>query len=313
MTNPLCRMLGIQYPILLGGMLLAGRAPLVTAVSEGGGLGILGAGRMRPKVLEAEIAEIRAHTQNPFGVNLPLRSPKAEILAQVITEMKVPVVTTSAGSPDLYTSFLKDRGVTVLQVSSTVKQALKAQKAGVDAVVAEGFEAGGFMGKDHVTTMALIPQVVDALDIPVIAAGGIADGRGLAAALCLGAAGIQVGTRFLAATECSIPAPYKKALLMASDTDTQVVGNPSGGAHRTLKKELMQAATVALQQTPMASNEAAEWAQALASLQGSHTTSGGSAGQGAGLIREIRPASEIIERIMAQASQTARGLTELLT
>lgn len=290
MGNPVCELLGIRWPILLGGMLHWGRARLVAAVSEAGGLGILGAGRMRPEALVREIEQVRSLTGRPFGINIPLRAGKVDSLIDAALQAGGRVFATSGGSPALYAGYLKQRGAIVIHVTASVKQAVKAWQAGVDAIVAEGWESGGMLGADRVTTLALVPQVVDAVDVPVIAAGGIADGRGMAAAFALGAAGIQMGTRFLAAAECEIPADYKTAILLAGDTDTAAVENASGVALRTLKKALLEKALAA---SPDAGGD------------GETIPHGRSAGQGAGLIHEILPAGEILRRIVHQAAETA--------
>jgi enoyl-[acyl-carrier protein] reductase II len=293
MGNPVCDLLGIRWPILLGGMLHWGRARLAAAVSEAGGLGVLGAGGMQPEALLREIGLVRALTRQPFGVNIPLRAGKAESLIEAALAAAVEVFALSGGSPALYTGYLKQRGATVIGVTASVQQAVKAWQAGVDAIVAEGWESGGILGVDRVTTLALVPQVVDAVGVPVIAAGGIADGRGMAAALALGAAGIQMGTRFLAAVECGIPADYKAALVLAGDSDTAALENASGVALRTLKKALLEKALAA---------------SSGAGGDGETVPHGRAAGQSAGLIHEILPAGEIIRRIVQQAAEAAAAL-----
>lgn len=305
MSNRLCEVLGLKLPIILGGMMFVGLPPLVAAVSRAGGLGLLGAGRMTPRELSIAVREIRALTDGPFGVNLPLRTPKVDQLVTAVLEEAVPVVSTSAGDPGRYTRALREGGCKVIHVAAMVSQARKAQKAGVDAVVAEGGESGGFLSKNPVSTLALVPQVVDAVSVPVIAAGGIVDGRGVAASFALGAQGVQMGTRFLAALECALPAAYKQALLQAQDIDTEVMLNASGAGRRILKKELIQDAARAI-----AKREASDLNH-LGSLReagGPSSRRGYSAGQGAGLIHEVLPADEIVVSLMKQALQVANGL-----
>lgn len=300
MINPICDLLGIQYPILLGGMLYAGRARLVAAVSEAGAIGILGAGRMAAGELHRELALIRETTDKPFGINIPLRAPHPEILIAAALDASVQIFATSGGSPAGFTDRLKKAGATVIHVVATVRQALHAQTAGVDAVVAEGCDSGGVLGKERVTTLTLVPQVVDAVHLPVIAAGGIADGRGMAAAFALGAVGIQMGTRFLACEECDIAPDYRQAVVMAGDTDTMVVEHASGVALRTLKKNLLQQAAAAV------SNRESESARGTETFPRMDLPGHGrSAGQSAGLIHEVLPAREIIRRIMVQAGEVA--------
>jgi len=310
MSNVLCDMMEIKYPVLLGGMLFVGRARLVSAVSEAGGLGILGAGAMGPEMLRREIQQIRKLTNLPFGINIPLRSPMAEDLVQVVLQASVRVVSTSAGSPSRFTSLLKERGIIVLHVVPTVAHALQAQDAGVDAVVAEGSESGGYINLDEVTTMALVPQVVDAVSIPVIAAGGIADARGLVAALALGAVGIQMGTRFLATEESDIPDDYKRAILLARDTDTVVVREKKA-AHRDLKMELIERVSGSKMGPLLTADEVFSLLEKgpLKQLPKWVVTS---AGQSAGLIHEIMAVEEMIHRLIDGARKVMASLPERL-
>ena len=312
MGNVLCDMMGIRHPILLGGMLFVGRARLVAAVSRAGGLGILGAGAMKPDELREEIGRVRAFTDCPFGVNIPVRSPRAQALAQVAVQESVNVVSTSAGSPFLYTHFLKENRITVIHVVPTVAHAVRAQEAGVDAIVAEGSESGGYISLEEVTTLALVPQVVDAVKVPVIAAGGIADARGLVAALALGAVGIQMGTRFLATLECDIPPDYKRAILVATDIDTIVVRGERT-AHRDLKKELIDRVRESREGPSMEVEEmvASFERGSIGDLaEGRTVWSVRSAGQSAGLVRDVLPAEEVIHRIMKEAVQLMASLPE---
>lgn len=287
-----------------------GRARLVSAVSEAGGLGILGAGAMGPEILQREIQQIRKLTNLPFGINIPLRSPMAEDLVQVVLQASVSVISTSAGSPSRFTSLLKERGIIVLHVVPTVAHALQAQDAGVDAVVAEGSESGGYINLDEVTTMALVPQVVDAVSIPVIAAGGIADARGLVAALALGAVGIQMGTRFLASEEADIPDDYKRALLLAQDTDTVVVREKKA-AHRDLKRELIERVSGS-EMGPLLNADEIFSLLEKGTLRQLPKWVVSSAGQSVGLIHEIMGVEEMIHRLIDGARKVMASLTERL-
>lgn len=214
------RLLGIEYPIIQAGMIWASGWRLASAVSNAGGLGIIGAGSMRPEVLKEHIQKCKAATDKPFGVNLPLLYPDIDQLIAEVVSGQVPIVFTSAGNPKTWTSYLKEKGILVVHVVSSAAFALKAQLAGCDAVVAEGFEAGGHNGREETTTLCLIPQVVEAVSIPVIAAGGIATGKSMLAAMVLGAEGVQMGSRFVASVEASSHASFKKAVMEAREGDT---------------------------------------------------------------------------------------------
>ena len=221
-NNRLTQLLHMEYPIIQAGMIWASGWKLASAVSRAGGLGILGAGSMYPDVLRDHIRKCKAATDRPFGVNLPLLYPDIEKHIEIIIENRVPVVITSAGSPKTWTSILKDKGIRVVHVVSSSAFAQKAVAAGCDAVVAEGYEAGGHNGREETTTMVLIPQVVQAVSIPVIAAGGIATGQQMLAALALGASGVQIGTRFLASEESSAHPDFKKKVIEAKEGDTHL-------------------------------------------------------------------------------------------
>lgn len=307
--NRICEMLGIRYPIFLGGMAHVSRAPLVAAVSEAGGLGIIGAGGMAPADLEREITEVRKLTGKPFGVNLMLMDPGVPELVEVVVRERVPVVTTGAGSPGKYMERLKGAGIKVFPVVPAVALAVRVERMGADGVIAEGMESGGHIGT--VTTMALVPQVVDAVRIPVVAAGGIADGRGMAAALALGAEGVQMGTRFLASEEAPVHPNYKRAVLEAGDRDTIVTGRVLGRPVRCLTNRLTR--TLARYDREGRDPEEFE-ALAVGGLrravyEGDLETGSLMAGQIAGLIREILPVRVIIERTVAQAKEIlSRGV-----
>lgn len=219
-NNRVCGLFGTEYPIVQAGMVWCSGWRLASAVSNAGGLGLLGAGSMYPEVLREHIQKCQAHTDKPFGVNVPLLYPEIDKLIQIIVEEGVRIVFTSAGNPSLWTGILKDKGLTVVHVVSSVKFAVKAAGAGVDAVVAEGFEAGGHNGREETTTLVLVPMVADAVSVPVIAAGGIADGRAMLAALALGAEAIQVGTRFAASAESSAHAHFKQRVAESKEGDT---------------------------------------------------------------------------------------------
>ncbi|MGB3590561.1 MAG: DUF561 domain-containing protein [Nonlabens sp.] len=226
MKNAVTSLLNIKYPIIQGGMIWASGHKLVTAVSNAGGLGLIGAGSMYPDVLKHHIKKTKANTNQSYGVNVPLLYTDLEEILEIIIAEKVPIVFTSAGNPKTHTQRLKEAGITVVHVVSSAKFAIKSQEAGVDAVVAEGFEAGGHNGREETTTMALIPQVTAAVDIPVIAAGGIASGKSMLAAMALGAQGVQVGSRFVATHEASSHINFKNAVVEASE----------GATHLTLKE-----------------------------------------------------------------------------
>jgi enoyl-[acyl-carrier protein] reductase II len=221
--NRISQLFNIQYPVIQAGMIWCSGWELASAVSNAGGLGLIGSGSMYPDILRTHIIKCRKATEQPFGVNLPLLYPQTEEHIQVILEEKVKIVFTSAGNPKKYTSILKENGITVVHVVANVKFAKKCEEAGVDAVVAEGFEAGGHNGIEETTTMCLIPQVVNAVKIPVIAAGGIASGRTMLAAFALGAEGVQVGSRFAASVESSAHENFKQAIILADEGSTQLM------------------------------------------------------------------------------------------
>ena len=220
--NRITDILGVKYPIIQAGMVWCSGWELASAVSNAGGLGIIGAGSMYPDVLRLHIQKCKEQTNRPFAVNLPLLYPSIDDHIQSIIEFKVPVVFTSAGSPKKWTSTLKEHGIKVVHVVSNVRFAQKSEMAGVDAIVAEGFEAGGHNGREETTSMCLIPMIVDAVNIPVIAAGGIGSGRSMAAAFALGAEGVQIGSRFVATPESSAHAEFKKAVVLAKEGETEL-------------------------------------------------------------------------------------------
>jgi len=285
------------------------RPPLVVAVSQAGGLGIIGAGSLPPEVLASQIAEVRAQTQRPFGVNLMLMDPRVQEQVEVVLRARVPMVTTGAGSPAKYMDVLKGAGIKVFPVVPAVALAQRMEKLGADGVIVEGMESGGHVGTE--TTMALVPQVVDAVSIPVVAAGGIADGRGMAAALALGAEGVQVGTRFLACEEAPVHEKYKQAVLKASDRATIVTGRTLGRPVRCLLNKLTRtlARYEAEGQDPEEFESLAVGGLRRAVYEGDLVTGSLMAGQVVGLIHEIKPAAEIIEEMVRTAAEIlSRGV-----
>ncbi len=220
MSNRICELFNVRYPIIQGGMIWCSGWRLASAVSNEGGLGIIGSGSMYPEVLDEHISKCKSATNKPFAVNLPMLYPDIDKHIETIIKHKVPIVFTSAGNPKTYTSYLKQHNITVVHVVSSVKFALKAQEAGVDAVVAEGFEAGGHNGRDETTTLCLIPMVSKAIQVPLIAAGGIGTGRAILAAMNLGAEGVQMGSRFVASEESSAHEGFKQKVIEASEGDT---------------------------------------------------------------------------------------------
>lgn len=221
--NRICKLLGIDFPIISGGMVWCSGNKLASAVSKQGGLGLLGAGSMYPNILKEHIIKTKNSTSKPFGVNIPLMYPDVEEIIKIIIDEHVPVVFTSAGNPKTWTGTLQKEGIKVVHVVSSTKFALKSQDAGVDAIVAEGFEAGGHNGREETTTMCLIPAVVDAVEIPVIAAGGIGSGKAMAAAFCLGAEGVQIGSAFALTKESSAHDNFKKLATSINEGDTQLL------------------------------------------------------------------------------------------
>lgn len=235
-NNRICKQLGIKYPIFQGAMAWIADASLASAVSNAGGLGIIAAGNAPVEFVRAEIKKVKELTDKPFGVNIMLLSPFVDDIVNLVCEEKVKVVTTGAGNPSKYVEQFNEAGVELIPVVPSVAMAKKMERIGAKAVIAEGMESGGHIGK--LTTMALVPQVVDAVDIPVLAAGGIADSRGMAAGFMLGAEGVQIGTRFLVANECTVHQNYKNKILKAKDLDTVTTGQITGHPVRVLKNKL---------------------------------------------------------------------------
>jgi enoyl-[acyl-carrier protein] reductase II len=300
MQNTITQLFGIQYPIVQAGMVWNSGWKLASAASNAGILGLIGAGSMYPDVLRTHIQKCQQATPNPFGVNIPMLYPNIEELMQIVVEEGVKIVFTSAGNPKTWTSWLKERGVTVVHVVSSVKFALKAQEAGVDAIVAEGFEAGGHNGRDETTTLTLIPMVRKQITVPLLAAGGIATGDGMMAVMALGADGVQIGSRFVASKESSAHDAFKKAVVLAKEGDTQLTLKELAPV-RLLKNKFYQDLQALYKTAPTA--------EALKNILGRARAKRGmfegdleegelEIGQISGLIDEIASVSDIVDSII---------------
>ena len=312
--SPFMKKLGLKYPIFQGGMAWVADGKLAAAVSNAGGLGIIGSGNAPGKVVADEIESAKSLTKKPFGVNVMLLSPYADEVVKVILANKdsVAVVTTGAGNPAKYIEKLKDAGIKVIPVVGSVALARMMERVGVDAVVAEGMESGGHIGK--LTTMALVPQVVDAVKIPVIAAGGIGDGRGMAAAFMLGAEGVQMGTRFLVATESKIHPNYKKAVLRAKDASTLVTGEYAGHPSRVLKNKMAKTYIGIEKEEALKPHPDYDKLEELgtgslrrAVIDGDSETGSFMAGEIAGMVKKEQPAAEILAEVYSQADKLLSG------
>ncbi|MDO4945416.1 MAG: enoyl-[acyl-carrier-protein] reductase FabK [Ruminococcus sp.] len=298
-------MLGIKYPIFQGGMAWVAEHTLASAVSNAGGLGIIAGGSAPIDYLRDQIRQTKAAVGGkPFGVNIMLMSPNTEGLAQLVIEEGVPVVTTGAGNPGKYMAAWKEAGIKVIPVVPSVALAKRMERAGADAVIAEGTESGGHIGEN--TTMCLVPQVVDAVDIPVIAAGGIADGRGIAASFMLGAEGVQVGTRFLAAEECQIHPTYKELVVKAKDTDSVVTGRTTGHPCRNVKTKFSKMLASGEKDgslTPEKFEEITLGSLRKAVQDGNLDEGSFLCGAIAGMVTKIEPAKDMIEEMFKQAEE----------
>ncbi|NLO97455.1 MAG: enoyl-[acyl-carrier-protein] reductase FabK [Peptococcaceae bacterium] len=305
--------LGLKYPLFQGGMAWIADSSLAAAVSNAGGLGIIAAGTAPPQYVREQIRQVKQLTDKPFGVNIMLLNEFTDQIADLVCEEGVKVVTTGAGSPGKYIKKWKENGITVIPVVPSVAMARRMEKEGVDAVIAEGGESGGHVGE--LTTMALVPQVVDAVKIPVIAAGGIADGRGIAAALMLGASGVQLGTRFLVAKECTVHRNYKERVLKAKDTDTVVTGRPTGHPVRILKNKLARKfLDLERNCAPLEEYETLGVGALRRAVQEGDIEYGSvMAGQIAGLVKEEKSCREIIEELFAQTMDCLRRARDLET
>jgi len=301
-------LLKIKYPILQGGMAWVATHELAAAVSEAGGLGIIGAGNAPGEVIRNEIRKLKELTDKPFGVNIMMLSPFAEDIVGIVCDEGVPVVTTGAGSPGKYVDILKKHNVKIIPVVPTVSLAVRLEREGVDALIVEGTEAGGHIGE--LTTLALVPQIVDAVNVPVIAAGGIADGRGFLAALSLGAEGVQIGTRFVCSTECKVHNNYKEAIVKSKDRDAHVTGRSTGYPVRALKNRFTKE-YLELEKNG-ASFEELELLGVgrlrLAVVDGDIEQGSLMSGQIAGLIKDIKSCKEIVEEIVTGAEKTLKSM-----
>ena len=308
MQTEITELLGIQYPIIQGGMAWVAEHHLAAAVSEAGGLGLIGAANAPAEWVREQIRAAKNLTEQPFGVNIMLMSPYADEVAQVVAEEGVKVVTTGAGSPEKYMELWKQSGIRVIPVVASVALAKRMERCGADAVVAEGCESGGHVGES--TTMALVPQVVDAVKIPVIAAGGIADGRGIAAAFMLGAKAVQMGTRFIATREAQVHESYKNQVLRAKEIDTRVTGRSTGHPVRALRNEMTKR-YLELEQEGAPFEELEQLTLGglrRAVVEGDVRMGSMMAGQCAGLVREILPCSELVPQLMQEAKACMKGI-----
>lgn len=308
----LTELLGIEHPIIQGGMAWTATAELAAAVSNAGGIGIIGAGHMPTEILRGEIRRAKELTDKPFGVNLMLLTPHIDELVEMVIEEGVHAVTTGAGNPGKYMAGLKGAGIKVLTVVPSVALAKRMESIGADAVIGEGMEAGGHIGE--LTTMVLTPQLVDAVSVPVIAAGGIADGRGIAAAFALGAEGVQVGTRFMCAEECTIHPDVKDQVLRAKDRDTVVTGRSTGHPVRVIKNKLSkQIMELDRDNKPEEIEALGAGKLALAMRQGDVEMGSLMAGQAAAMVCEIQPAATIVSEMIGDAEKVMRGLGSIPT
>lgn len=310
--NPIASLFDIQYPIIQAGMVWCSGWKLASAVSNAGGLGLIGAGSMHPDVLREHIQKCKTATKKPFGVNIPLMYPQIEEIMQIVLEEKVPIVFTSAGNPKTWTSTLKAQGIKVVHVVSSSKFAIKSADAGVDAIVAEGFEAGGHNGREETTTLTLIPQVRAAVDIPLIAAGGIATGEAMAAAIALGADGVQVGTRFALTTESSASQEFKQRCISLSEGDTSL-SLKKVSPTRLIKNEFYQQIQQLEDQGATSDELRALLGRGRSKkgiFEGDLTEGELEIGQIASHIKEIVPARQVIEEMISQYNHTVNQLSQ---
>lgn len=302
MENRITKLFKIQYPLIQAGMIWNSGWKLASAVSSAGGLGIIGAGSMYPDVLQEHITKCKAATKKPFGVNVPMLYPNIDQIIEIIIKEKIPIVFTSAGNPKTHTQRLKKHGITVVHVVSSVKFALKAQDAGVDAVVAEGFEAGGHNGRDETTTFTLIPMIKEQIRVPLIAAGGIANGRGMLAAMVLGADGVQIGSRFVASQESSAHQDFKQEVIKAKEGDTLLTLKELAPV-RLLKNKFFDQVMELYKTNPSKEQLTQLLGRARAKrgmFEGDLQEGELEIGQVAGLIHQIKPAAQIVSEIIEQ-------------
>ncbi len=311
--NRLCKLLGTQYPLIQGGMAWVANAELASAVSNAGGLGVIAAANTPPDILEQEILKAKSMIQpgRPFGLNIMLMSPTADAALEIAARQKVPVVTTGAGSPGKVLERLKPLGTIVIPVVASVTQARRVEKQGADAVVAEGMEAGGHIGE--LTTMVLTPQIAQAVKIPVVCAGGVADGRGIVAAFALGAEGVQVGTRFICCEECTVHMNYKQAVLAAKDRSTAITGQSLGHPVRCLRNKLTaEFERLESERAPASEIEALGTGKLRAAVVDGDTDWGSlMAGQSAAMVNDILPAKTIIANMFSDAEKVLAHVGEV--
>ncbi len=308
LKTAICDLFGIKHPIIQGGMAHVGTAELVSAVSNAGGLGIIGSGHYEPDWVRQQIHLTRQRTNKPFGINIQLASPFAEQVVEMVLKEQVSIITTGAGDPESYIPRFKQTGIKVMPVVNSVASARQLEGAGADAIIAEGTESGGHVGET--TTMVLVPQVADSVRIPVVAAGGIGDGRGLVAALALGAQGIQMGTRFVCSKECIAHPRYKQKILEANDHSTvitrQILGLPQRSLQNKLTDQFQELEKVGLSREELELFNRGRMYLGL--IEGDIEDGSLLAGQIAGLIKEIKPVRVIIEEIVAEAEEIIAGL-----
>ena len=298
-NNTICKLLNIKYPIFQGGMAWLGTAELASAVSNAGGLGIIGAGHMPPDLLRKEIQKLKERTDKPFGVNIMLMSPFVKEVMQVVVDERVPVVTTGAGNPGEYIPALKEIGSKVIPVVASVALAKRLERTGIDAVIAEGNESGGHIGE--INTMALIPQIVDAVKVPVIAAGGIGDARGMMAAFALGAKAVQMGSRFVLSEECTVDEKYKKLVLKAKDRSTVETGRMTGHPVRVIANKLTRKfEELEKENAPMEEFDKLGAGRLAMAYRGDVEWGSVMIGQISGMLHDIKPVKDIIEDIVSK-------------
>ena len=313
MKNRITELFDIDYPIIQAGMIWASGWRLASAVSNAGGLGLIGAGSMYPEDLREHIRKCKAATSRPFGVNVPMLYPQIDEIMQIVAEEGVAIVFTSAGNPNTWTAFLKERGIKVVHVVSSLKFALKARDAGVDAVVAEGFEAGGHNGREETTTLTLIPTVREQLELPLIAAGGIATGRAMLAAMVLGADGVQVGSRFVASEEASSHPAFKQRVVEAGEGDTRLTLKELAPV-RLLKNKFYRDVEAAYARCAGPEDLKALLGRARAKrgmFEGDLEEGELEIGQVASLIHEVLPAAEIVRRMMSEFEAARKKVPDL--
>lgn len=309
-SNRVTELLNVKYPIVQGAMAWVADADLAAAVSNGGGLGIIAAGNTPPELLERELIKIRTLTDKPFGLNIMLLSATSDDAIELAAKHRVPIVTTGAGLPGKVFDRLAPQGVKIIPVVASVAHAERVRKQGAPAVIAEGMEAGGHIGE--ITTMALTSQIAHAVDIPVIAAGGVADGRGMVAVFALGAEGVQLGTRFVCAAECNVHENIKKKFLKANDRSTVITGRPLGHPVRSIKNKFTQTLQD-MEDRKLPLEELDRFGSGklrLAMVEGDTDNGSVMSGQIVGLVDRIQPAAEIIEEIVTEALAVAHGIAE---